>query len=101
MQDAITAAGADTIIRVYVTPRARQSELAGEREGALWVRVAAAPVEGAANQALIELLARTLGVARSAVVLEAGAWGRQKRVRVVGMTSDEVKERLGRVGSSG
>jgi uncharacterized protein YggU (UPF0235/DUF167 family) len=55
--------------------------------------VAAPPVEGAANQALLRLLADELGVARRAVRLVAGAAGRQKLVVVEGMTPDDVLAR--------
>ena len=59
----------------------------------LRARVAAPPVEGAANQALLRLLADELGVARRAVRLVAGAAGRQKLVVVEGMTPDDVLAR--------
>ena len=55
--------------------------------------MAAPPVEGAANQALLRLLADELGVARRAVRLVAGAAGRQKLVVVEGMTPDDVLAR--------
>jgi uncharacterized protein len=53
-------------LRVRVQPRASRDALAGEREGALVVRLTAPPVEGAANEALARFLGRTLGVAPSA-----------------------------------
>jgi uncharacterized protein (TIGR00251 family) len=62
-------------------------------EGALRVRVAAPPVEGAANQALVRVLAEELGVARRSVRLVAGAAGRQKLVVVEGISSDELMAR--------
>jgi uncharacterized protein len=62
-------------------------------DGVLRARVAAPPVEGAANQALIRLIASELGVARSAVRLIAGAAGRQKLLLVEGVTSEEVLAR--------
>jgi uncharacterized protein len=65
----------------------------GVIDGVLRARVAAPPVEGAANQALLRLLADELGVARRAVRLVAGAAGRQKLVVVEGITPDEVLAR--------
>src|SRR6266550_4092266 len=53
-------------IRVRVQPRARRSELAGERAGALLVRVTAPPVEGRANEAVCRLIAKRAGVSRAA-----------------------------------
>jgi len=65
------------------------------RDGALEVRISAPPVEGAANDALVELLARELGVARRAVSLISGEHGRSKRLRIEGLTLAEVRARLG------
>jgi uncharacterized protein (TIGR00251 family) len=79
---------------VYVTPRAGRSEVAGEREGALWIKLAAPPVEGAANAALMTLLARRLNVSRSALQIVAGSTGRRKRVRIADLGSEAVTARL-------
>jgi hypothetical protein len=76
------------ILAVRVIPRARKTEIAGTRDGALLVRLAAPPVEGAANDALIEFLAERLGVTRRAVRIVSGERGRQKRVAVAGVTAD-------------
>ncbi|HTX65263.1 MAG TPA: DUF167 domain-containing protein [Opitutaceae bacterium] len=81
-------------LAVVVTPRASRTELAGVAGGRLRVRVAAPPVDGAANEELVRFLARHLGLARSAVALAAGAAGRRKTVLVTGMTPDEVARRL-------
>ena len=68
---------------VRLTPRAGRDEVGGVDEaGVLRVRVAAPPVDGAANEALVRLLAPELGVPRSAVRLESGTRSRSKRVRV-------------------
>jgi uncharacterized protein len=75
------------IFRVRVVPRASRSEIVGEHDGALRVRIAAPPVEGAANEELIRLLARELGVSRSAVEITAGHSGKLKTVRVTGLES--------------
>ena len=83
------------MLPVYVTPRASRSEVAGEHDGALWVRLAAPPVEGKANAALVELLAKQLGVPRQALRVVAGITGRRKRIAVAGLDADQVRERLG------
>jgi uncharacterized protein (TIGR00251 family) len=71
------------IIRVKVVPRARRTELAGEMaDGALKVRVAAAPEKGEANQELCAFLARHYGVPRTAVEVVAGHTGTRKTVRI-------------------
>lgn len=74
--------GADLVLELRVQPRAARSELAGQRAGRLLVRLHAPPVDGRANAALVELLARECGVPRGAVVIEQGRAGRDKRVRV-------------------
>jgi uncharacterized protein (TIGR00251 family) len=65
----------------------------GVVDGALKVRVAAPPVEGAANQALVRVLAEELGVARRSVRLVAGAAGRQKLIVVEGVSPDQLLAR--------
>lgn len=79
-----------------VQPRAPRSEIVGWRaDGALSVRVAAPPVEGRANAALSELLADALDVRRTAVTIELGSRGRDKLVRISGLTAAQVRQRLG------
>lgn len=58
------------------------------------MRVGAPPVEGAANDALLELLARALDLPRRAVTLVSGEHGRSKRVRIEGLGLEEVRTRL-------
>jgi uncharacterized protein YggU (UPF0235/DUF167 family) len=65
-------------------------------DGALGVRVTAPPVAGAANGALCEILADTLGVPRAAVTLVRGARGRDKLIRVAGLTPGDVHDRIAR-----
>lgn len=78
------------VITVRVVPRAGRSGVAGTRDGALLVRLAAAPVEGAANAELVEVISELLGVPKRAVTIVAGERGRLKRVRVEGVTVDYV-----------
>ena len=72
-------------IRVRVVPRAKRDELAGERAGALLVRVTAPPVDGRANAAVCRLIARAAGVPPSRVSVVRGASARDKVVRVEGV----------------
>jgi uncharacterized protein len=88
-------------IEVRVVPRARRDEIAGERDGRLLVRVAAPPVEGKANAAVVKLLAKALGVPKSRVTIARGEASRDKTVRVEGVGAGAV-ERLRRgTGASG
>ena len=88
-----TADGAAFNVRVI--PRARRSGLAGTRGDALLVRLQSPPVDGAANDELIEVLARALQVPKRAVAIVAGDRSRQKRVKVLGIDADTVAARLG------
>jgi uncharacterized protein (TIGR00251 family) len=73
-------------ISVRVTPRAGRDEITGVGDdGSLRVRVTAAPVDGAANEAVVRLVASGLGLARRAVELAGGATSRQKRLRISGI----------------
>ena len=74
-----------------VQPRSRRQEIVGWRDGVLLIRVTAPPLEGRANAAVCRLLADELGVARSAVTLAAGARGRDKRLRVQGVSSARLR----------
>ena len=78
--------GDDLLLDLHVQPGAKRSELAGLRGEALKVRVAAPAVDGRANLALAAFLAEQFGVPKGRVVLERGAGGRRKRVRVVAPT---------------
>ena len=78
---------------VRVQPRASRSEVVGVHGGALKVRLQAPPVDGAANDALIALLAESLGVARGRIRIVAGAASRAKVVEVEGVEAARV-ERL-------
>lgn len=69
--------------------------LAGTRDGALLVRLAAAPVDGAANAALIAFLSDTLGIPKQRILLVSGDASRSKRVKVLGMSAIDVRQRLG------
>jgi uncharacterized protein (TIGR00251 family) len=81
---------------VRVQPRAPRSQIVGWRaDGALSVRVAAPPVEGQANAALARLLAAALGLSPAAVTVEHGARGRDKLVKVAGLSPDEIRRRIG------
>ncbi len=83
-----------TFFSVRVVPRASKSEIAGEIDGSLKIRLCSPPVDGAANAELIKLLARTLGVSRSDVEIVSGQTSKTKRIQITGVTADELKSRL-------
>lgn len=78
------------IFAVRVVPRASRSEIVGALDGALRVRVAAPPVEGAANEELARTLARALGVASRAVEITSGHASKTKLVRVAGASRERL-----------
>jgi uncharacterized protein len=81
-------------LAIRVTPRAARAAVEGvDKEGRLRVRVTAPPVAGAANDAVLALLASELGVRRSALILLAGSTGRLKRVRVEGLEAAALQAR--------
>ncbi len=76
-----------TVLLIHVQPKAARTECVGFHGGALKIRVAAPPVEGAANEALIRFLAERCSVPRAHVVIQSGAEGRRKRVRLKGINA--------------
>ena len=85
---------AATRLRLRVVPGAAKPGVVGRYGDAWKVRVAAPPERGAANAAVVDLVARTLGVRLQAVMLVSGQGSRDKIVEVDGLRSDEAEERL-------
>ena len=80
------------VFRVQVVPRSSRSEVVGEHNSALRVRLAAPPVDGAANDELIHVLAKTFRVSRSAVKILIGHSSRLKQVSVEGVTASALEK---------
>ena len=81
-------------ISVHVVPRARRTEVAGTYGDAIRIRLAAPPIDGAANEELVRFLAERLGVARRQVEITAGMAGRRKVVEIVGLGQETIRRRL-------
>ena len=79
------------IFKVRVQPRASRTELAGEHDGALKIKLAAPPVNGKANEACRRFLAGLLDVPLAAVEIIGGGSSRDKRIRIWGVTADQVR----------
>jgi uncharacterized protein (TIGR00251 family) len=77
---------------VLVQPRASRAKLGPLHDGRLKIAVTSPPVDGEANAAVIELIAKTLGVARTAVDVVAGTSSRRKTIRVRGTSRAAVEE---------
>jgi uncharacterized protein len=84
-----------SLLRVRLQPRARRDEIAGERAGAVLVRVTAPPVDGKANDALRRLVAGAAGVAPSKVTIVRGHTSRDKVLEVEGVDARELRAALG------
>ena len=74
--------GGDWIVRVAVKPRARRTRFGDAKDGEIIVFLAAAPVDGEANDALIRFVAEVFETAPSRVVVERGGTSRHKRLRI-------------------
>jgi len=77
---------------VRIVPRASRSEIAGEYNNALRIRIAAPPVAGAANRELIRLLAKSFKVPQNAVEIVSGAGSKSKIVRLAGADSARLEQ---------
>jgi uncharacterized protein (TIGR00251 family) len=84
-------------LSVRVQPRASRSEVTGWHDGALRVRLTAPPVDGAANKALLELLAGALGVPRGDVKIVQGQTGRAKVVEIEHLEAEQLAERIAEI----
>ena len=82
------------VLAVHATPRATRNGIQGEHGNALKIRLKAPPVDGKANDALIEFLAEMLGVQRRQITLIAGQTSRQKRVAISDITKDQTVQGL-------
>ena len=82
------------VLEVLVQPRASRTRAVGEHDGRLKVQLAAPPVDGEANAALVSFLADALGVRKGDVVIVRGDTGRRKTVRVAGVGAAAASARL-------
>jgi uncharacterized protein len=87
-----SSGGASFAVRVH--PRAKKTSITGELGGALKVSLTSAPVKGRANDACIEFFAKLLKVPRSSVTIASGQTSRNKVIRVAGVSSQYVRNRL-------
>ena len=86
--------GDGVVLTLHIQPGAKRTEVAGLHGHALKIRLAAPPVDGKANEALIAFVAKTLGVSKSHVELVSGQTSRAKRLRVTGIVSADAHARL-------
>jgi uncharacterized protein (TIGR00251 family) len=85
------AADGRLTLTLHIQPGAKKTEVAGEHGDALKIRLAAPPVDGKANAALLAFIAERLGVPKSAVTLKSGQTSRRKVVEVEGASAEVVR----------
>jgi uncharacterized protein (TIGR00251 family) len=85
------AADGGVTFDVLVQPRASRAKIGPLHDGRLKIAVTAPPVDGEANAAVIDVVAKALGVAKSAVTVIAGASSRRKTLRVAGVTVAQIE----------
>jgi uncharacterized protein len=79
------------IFRVRVVPRAARSEIVGEHDGALKIRIASPPVDGAANAELIKFLAKTFGLTKAQVEIVGGQTSKSKQIKISNLKGENLK----------
>jgi len=82
------------LVSLYVQPKASRNAVVGLHDGALKVTIAAPPVDGQANAAVINFLAETLDMAKKDIILAHGQGGRLKRFIVRGLAAEAIREKL-------
>jgi len=96
----LTSSSGAVHFRLKVVPGASRTRIVGEMDGALKVAVSAPPEKGKANQAVLALLAETLGVKAGQLQIESGAGGPHKRCLVSAITEEQVRAALERAAES-
>lgn len=91
----LRAGGDGVVLTLHIQPGAKRSECAGLHGEALKIRLAAPPVDGRANEALVAFFAKALGVPKSRVELVSGETSRAKRVRVAGVDAELLRRTFG------
>ncbi len=82
---------------IQVIPHASRAEIAGVQEGAFKIKVTAPPVEGAANEACIKLLAKELGLKKGQMEISSGAKSRKKTVLIKDISKAELETKINNI----
>lgn len=92
---AVVAEGDDSLtFRIIVAPRSSRSRFGPLVGDAVKIAVTEPPVDGKANAAVVQLIARTLGVRKADVTITVGAQGKRKNVRVAGVSAEDLESKL-------
>jgi len=79
---------------IRVVPRASRSEVVGIHDGALKIRIASPPVDGAANAEIVRFLAKTFGVSKSDIFIISGETSKNKRIKVENLSKSSFEEKI-------
>lgn len=90
----ITPGASGICLEVQVQPRSSRNQVVGEQDGRLKIKLTAPPVEGEANQALVNFLARLLEIPKNNIILLKGETSRHKLIEIIGLTELELMEKL-------
>jgi hypothetical protein len=82
-------------LAVFVQPKASKNEIIGPHNGALKIKITAPPVDGKANAALVAFLSDVLDIPKRQIEILKGETGRNKSVRILGLSIEEIQQRLG------
>lgn len=88
----ITVHGSDVLLKVRVQPRASRNAIETDASGNIRIRVTAPPEDNAANEAVVQLVAKALRLARNRVAIEQGTRSRDKVLRIQGVTAETVEQ---------
>ncbi|MEW5766438.1 MAG: DUF167 domain-containing protein [bacterium] len=80
--------------KIKVIPRSSVNRIVGPEEGMLRVKVTPPPSEGEANEAVIKLLAKSLGISKSSIMIVSGHHSRIKEIQIKGITDEELKRNI-------
>ena len=94
----ITKTATGATFKVRVQPGASKNEIVGVQQDALKVRISAPPVQGKANKALVNFLAKELGVKKSEIEIVSGHTSRVKTIKVIGEGTTGLKKMMDRLG---
>ncbi|HEY0659256.1 MAG TPA: DUF167 domain-containing protein [Pyrinomonadaceae bacterium] len=86
----LTEKDGNLMFTARVIPRASKSEIVGELDGALKIRIASPPVDGAANAELIKLLAKTFDVSKSDIEITSGRASKTKQIKIINQTREKL-----------
>jgi uncharacterized protein (TIGR00251 family) len=79
---------------IRVIPRSAKTEVAGEHDGTLKIKLKAPPVDGAANEELVRFLSKSLNIPRSNIEITSGQTSRTKRIQMIGLSAEEFERFL-------